>query len=84
MKENPLQYRVRGTPVPTTRTRGTNYPKSTVTWLIWPAGVVGMFIGITVGKRIARHVPREKARMLSLSVASLGAFSALVRGLLSL
>lgn len=43
-----------------------------------------MFIGITVGKRIARHVPREKARMLSLSVASLGAFSALVRGLLSL
>ncbi|MFS0339445.1 hypothetical protein ACL1CU_10785, partial [Corynebacterium striatum] len=31
MKENPLQYRVRGTPVPTTRTRGTNYPKSTLT-----------------------------------------------------
>ncbi|MFR9888058.1 hypothetical protein ACL1IJ_12490, partial [Corynebacterium striatum] len=30
MKENPLQYRVRGTPVPTTRTRGTNYPKSTL------------------------------------------------------
>ncbi len=30
MKENPLQYRVRGTPVPTTRTRGTNYPESTV------------------------------------------------------
>lgn len=29
MKENPLQYRVRGTPVPTTRTRGTNYPEST-------------------------------------------------------
>ncbi len=57
---------------------------SDVTWLIWPAGVLGMFIGITVGKRIARHVPREKARMLSLSVASLGAFSALVRGLLSL
>ena len=30
MKENPLQYRVRGTPVPTTQTRGTNYPKSTL------------------------------------------------------
>ena len=30
MKENPLQYRVRGTPVPTTRTRGTNYPESTI------------------------------------------------------
>ena len=29
MKENPLQYRVRATPVPTTRTRGTNYPEST-------------------------------------------------------
>ncbi|PXY03404.1 IS3 family transposase, partial [Corynebacterium striatum] len=26
-----MQYRVRGTPVPTTRTRGTNYPKSTNT-----------------------------------------------------
>ena len=25
-----MQYRVRGTPVPTTQTRGTNYPKSTV------------------------------------------------------
>ncbi|WP_431832118.1 IS3 family transposase [Corynebacterium coyleae] len=24
-----MQYRVRGTPVPTTRTRGTNYPEST-------------------------------------------------------
>ena len=33
MKENPLQYRVRGTPVPTTQTRGTNYPKST--WVSW-------------------------------------------------
>ena len=29
MKENPLQYRVHATPVPTTRTRGTNYPEST-------------------------------------------------------
>ncbi|MDK8796236.1 integrase core domain-containing protein, partial [Corynebacterium sp. MSK041] len=26
----PLQYRVRGTPVPTTRTHGTNYPESTL------------------------------------------------------
>ena len=34
MKENPLQYRVRGTPVPTTQTRGTNYPKSTALLLI--------------------------------------------------
>ncbi|MFR9832003.1 hypothetical protein ACL1ID_13720, partial [Corynebacterium striatum] len=35
MKENPLQYRVRGTPVPTTRTRGTNYPKSTTPAQAW-------------------------------------------------
>lgn len=35
MKENPLQYRVRGTPVPTTQTRGTNYPKSTLVPKEW-------------------------------------------------
>ena len=55
-----------------------------VTWLIWPAGVIGMFLGIATGTRIARHVPREKARILSLTVASLGAVSALIRGLISL
>lgn len=55
-----------------------------VTWLIWPAGILGMFIGIFLGAKIAHRVPREKARILSLSVAGLGAFSALVRGLLSL
>ena len=43
-----------------------------------------MFIGIQVGTRIASRVPREKARKLSLSVASLGAVSALIRGLTSL
>ena len=36
MKENPLQYRVRGTPVPTTQTRGTNYPKSTAITAMLP------------------------------------------------
>ena len=36
MKENPLQYRVRGTPVPTTQTRGTNYPKSTTEYIPLP------------------------------------------------
>ena len=35
MKEKPLQYRVRGTPVPTTRTRGTNYPESTPGAVSW-------------------------------------------------
>ena len=53
-------------------------------WLVWPCGILGMFIGIQVGTRIAGRVPREKARKLSLSVASLGAASALIRGLVSL
>lgn len=43
-----------------------------------------MFVGIWAGTRIAQRVPREKARVLSLSVAGLGAASALVRGLVSL
>ncbi len=30
MRENRLQYRIHGTPVPTMRTRGTNYHESTV------------------------------------------------------
>ncbi|MDN8633908.1 sulfite exporter TauE/SafE family protein [Corynebacterium kefirresidentii] len=53
-------------------------------WVMWPAGVMGMFVGIWAGTRIAQRVPREKARVLSLSVAGLGAASALVRGLVSL
>lgn len=53
-------------------------------WVMWSAGVMGMFVGIWAGTRIAQRVPREKARVLSLSVAGLGAASALVRGLVSL
>ncbi|MDO5031504.1 sulfite exporter TauE/SafE family protein [Corynebacterium sp.] len=53
-------------------------------WLVWPLGILGMFVGIAAGNRLANRVPREKARILSLSVASLGALSALVRGLTSL
>lgn len=53
-------------------------------WVMWPAGVLGMFVGIWAGTRIARRVPREKARVLSLSVAGLGAASALIRGILTL
>ncbi|MFS0442838.1 hypothetical protein ACL1B4_11565, partial [Corynebacterium striatum] len=48
MKENPLQYRVRGTPVPTTRTRGTNYPKSTV-WLVFRLN--------SINKKLDEHFP---------------------------
>ena len=53
-------------------------------WMMWPAGVLGMCVGIWAGTRIAQRVPRDKARVLSLSVASLGAASALIRGLLTL
>ncbi|APT86725.1 MULTISPECIES: sulfite exporter TauE/SafE family protein [Corynebacterium] len=55
-----------------------------VTWLIWPAGILGMFIGLFLGSKIAHRVPREKARILSLSVAGLGALSALIRGIITL
>ena len=53
-------------------------------WIMWPAGVLGMCVGIWAGTRISQRVPREKARVLSLSVAGLGAASALIRGLLTL
>ncbi|MGP5241750.1 sulfite exporter TauE/SafE family protein [Corynebacterium flavescens] len=55
-----------------------------VIWLIWPAGILGMFIGLFLGSKIAHRVPREKARILSLSVAGLGALSALIRGIITL
>ena len=55
-----------------------------VTWLIWPAGILGMFMGLFLGSKIAHRVPREKARILSLSVAGLGALSALIRGIITL
>lgn len=53
-------------------------------WLVWPFGIIGMFIGIKVGTSIAGRVSREKARKLSLTVASLGSLSALIRGLIAL
>ena len=53
-------------------------------WLVWPFGIVGMFIGIQVGTKIAGKVSREHARKLSLTVASLGSLSALIRGLMTL
>ena len=42
-----------------------------------------MFIGIWLGSRIAHIVSRDIARALSLSVASLGALSALIRGVVT-
>ncbi len=51
-----------------------------VTWLIWPAAVVGMVIGISVGTRIANHIDKSSARTLSLSIAAAGATYAIFRG----
>lgn len=57
---------------------------SQVDWLIWPAAIVGMAIGITSGVRLARRVDREVARKLSLSVAAAGAAYAVFRGVVML
>lgn len=48
---------------------------------VWVAGVIGLTAGLVVGGKVARRVPRERARQLALSVAFLGAIAALVRGL---
>lgn len=53
-------------------------------WLVWPCGVIGMCVGILLGKKIAGRVSRDKAHKLSLWLATLGALSALLRGLFTL
>ncbi|MFS0340043.1 hypothetical protein ACL1CU_14125, partial [Corynebacterium striatum] len=60
MKENPLQYRVRGTPVPTTRTRGTNYPKSTSVAITFALGLV---IGTTGASWLNPLLPVERSEV---------------------
>lgn len=55
-----------------------------VSWLVWPAGIVAMACGITLGTRLAGRIPRGAARRLSLSVASAGAAAAMVRGIAAL
>ncbi|WP_295645802.1 sulfite exporter TauE/SafE family protein [uncultured Corynebacterium sp.] len=57
---------------------------SNVPLVIWPAGLVAMGVGIFTGKYLARKVSRNSARTLAITVATLGALTAVVRGVLSL
>lgn len=50
-------------------------------WLIWPVGVLGMALGLWIGVKLSAKVPREKARKLSLLLATAGGVTALVRGI---
>lgn len=57
---------------------------ATTQTLIWPVSMIGMLIGIWLGIRFAEKIPRQKARTLSLLVATAGGVSALLRGILTL
>lgn len=57
---------------------------SGVPWAVWPAGVLACVVGIFIGTRISRHLDREKARGLAITVAVLGAITVLVHGLMGL
>ncbi|MEX3506654.1 sulfite exporter TauE/SafE family protein [Corynebacterium sp. LK2590] len=52
-------------------------------WL-WPVGLLAMLLGISTGTALARRVPRGAAHKFSLFIASVGAASAVIRGLTSL
>ena len=51
------------------------------TWVVWPAGIAGMFVGITLGIVLSNRISRSKAHTLSLVVASAGAAVAMLRGI---
>ncbi|MGP9725238.1 sulfite exporter TauE/SafE family protein [Corynebacterium sp. AOP40-9SA-29] len=53
-------------------------------WGIWPAALVAMVIGIAMGMVFAKRIEREKARVLAVTIASLGAATVLVRGVMAL
>ena len=57
---------------------------SDVPFAIWPIGLVAMVIGVLSGALLSRKVPREAARTMAITIATLGALTALARGLLSL
>ncbi|AEI09083.1 putative membrane protein [Corynebacterium resistens DSM 45100] len=57
---------------------------ASVPTLIWPAGLVAMVLGIFSGKHLSAKVSRNTARNVAITVATLGALSAVVRGVLSL
>jgi hypothetical protein len=52
--------------------------------MVWPAGLIGMLIGISVGGLIADKIDQAAARKFSLIVAAAGAAAAVIRGLTSL
>lgn len=53
-------------------------------WIVWPAGVAAMFVGIYLGKVLDKSISRETARRISLAVAIAGALAAMVRGIMAL
>lgn len=53
-------------------------------WLVWPVGILGMFVGIFLGTRLSKVVSRPRAHQLALLLASAGGVSAVVRGVLAL
>lgn len=53
-------------------------------WVIWPAALVAMVLGILAGSILSGRIDRGRARTLSLTVAGLGAVAVVVRGTVDL
>ena len=51
--------------------------------IVWVSGLAAMGVGIWVGTKTEQRISRNKARAVALTVAVLGAASALVRGILA-
>lgn len=52
-------------------------------WLIWPVGVVAMFVGVGLGTATSDKIAKSTARRIALSLAVLGGVTAIVRGVAS-
>lgn len=57
---------------------------ASVPTLIWPVGLMAMTLGIISGKHLSARVSRNAARKVAITVATLGALTAVVRGVMSL
>lgn len=57
---------------------------STVPLGVWPAALMAMATGVLSGAYFSRRVSRDTARKVAIALATLGALTALARGLLSL
>ncbi|NMF31602.1 sulfite exporter TauE/SafE family protein [Corynebacterium ammoniagenes] len=57
---------------------------TSIDWLVWPAGIAGMLVGISIGGLIAGKIDKAAARKLSLFIAAAGATAAIIRGVTSL